>query len=139
MESRIMQVFYGNDCLPYKDKERQVHYPVVGNSFTGASDTTKIRFYVKDIGGVENVTWVAVVKLPNGKIGFKVLSAIGNDLEVGERYIEFSLNSFYTQYNGDLAIALKGYQGNIQVEEDDDTGIYEIVGTPTIQATGVIK
>lgn len=139
MESKIMQVFYGADCLPYKDKERQVHYPVVGNSFTGASDTTKIRFYVKDIGGVENVTWVAVVKLPNGKIGFKVLSAIGNDLDVGERYIEFSLNSFYTQYNGDLAIALKGYQGNIKVEEDEETGIYEIVGTPTIQATGVIK
>lgn len=139
MESRIMQVFYGNDCLPYKDKERSVHYPVVGNSFTGASDTTKIRFYVKEIGGVENVTWVAVVKLPNGKIGFKILSTIGNDLDVGERYVEFSLNSFYTQYNGDLAIALKGYQGGVQVEEDAETGIYEIVGTPTIQATGVIK
>lgn len=139
MESRILKVFYDNQCYPFKDKERAVRYPIIGNTFTGASETTKIRFYVKDIGGVENVTWVAVVKLPNGKIGFKILSTIGNDLEVGERYVEFSLNSFYTQYNGDLAIALKGYQGNIQVEEDDDTGIYEIVGTPTIQATGVIK
>ena len=38
MESRIMQVFYGNDCLPYKDSARQVHYPIVGSSFIGTNN-----------------------------------------------------------------------------------------------------
>ena len=67
MESRIMQVFYGNDCLPYKDVERKVHYPVVGNTFVGANNTTQIRFYVDRIGG-NNYTWVAKVKKPDGSL-----------------------------------------------------------------------
>lgn len=139
MESRIMQVFYGNDCLPYKDSARSVHYPIVGNSFIGANNTTQIRFYVRDIGGVNNVSWVAISKLPNGKIGNEVLSSIHLDSELNEYYVALDLSSYYTQVKGDVYISLNGYQGQVQVEEDEDTGIYTIVGTPLIEATGSIK
>lgn len=139
MESRIMQVFYGNDCLPYKDSARSVHYPIVGNSFLGANGTTQIRFYVRDIGGVNNVSWIAISKLPNGKIGNQVLSSIHLDSELNEYYIALDLSSYYTQLKGDVYISLNGYQGGVQVEEDEDTGIYTIVGTPIIEATGSIK
>lgn len=139
MESKILQVFYGNDALPYKDSERSVHYPIVGNSFVGASGTTQIRFYVRDIGGTTNVSWVAISKLPNGKIGNQVLSTIHYDDVLNEYYVEFDLSAYYTQLKGDLYISLNGYQGNIQVEQDEETDIYTIVGTPIIEATGSIK
>ena len=139
MESRIMQVFYGNDCLPYKDSARSVHYPIVGNSFVGANNTTQIRFYVRDIGGVNNVTWVAISKLPNGKIGNQVLSSVHLDSELNEYYVALDLSSYYTQLKGDVYISLNGYQGGVQVSQDAETGIYSIVGTPTIEATGSIK
>ena len=139
MESRIMQVFYGNDCLPYKDSARSVHYPIVGNSFIGASGTTQIRFYVRDIGGVNNVSWVAISKLPNGQIGNQVLSTIALDSELNEYYVALDLGSYYTQLKGDVYISLNGYQGGIQVEQDAETGIYTINGTPIIEATGSIK
>ena len=139
MESRIMQVFYGNDCLPYKDSARSVHYPIVGNSFVGANNTTQIRFYVRDIGGVNNVTWVAISKLPNGKIGNQVLSSVHLDAELNEYYVALDLSSYYTQVKGDVYISLNGYQGGVQVTQDQGTGIYSITGTPTIEATGSIK
>lgn len=139
MESRIMQVFYGNDCLPYKDSARSIHYPIVGNSFIGASGTTQIRFYVRDIGGVNNVSWVAISKLPNGQIGNQVLSTIALDSELNEYYVALDLGSYYTQLKGDVYISLNGYQGGIQVEQDAETGIYTINGTPIIEATGSIK
>ena len=139
MESRIMQVFYGNDCLPYKDSARSVHYPIVGNSFVGANNTTQIRFYVRDIGGVNNVTWVAISKLPNGKIGNQVLSGIHLDSDLNEYYVALDLSSYYTQLKGDVYISLNGYQGGVQVSQDSETGIYSVVGTPTIEATGSIK
>ena len=139
MESRIMQVFYGNDCLPYKDSARSVHYPIVGNSFVGANNTTQIRFYVRDIGGVNNVTWVAISKLPNGKIGNQVLSSVHLDAELNEYYVALDLSSYYTQVKGDVYTSLNGYQGGVQVTQDQGTGIYSITGTPTIEATGSIK
>ena len=139
MTSKIMQVFYGNDCLPYKYKDRTVHYPIVGNAFNGASNTTQIRFYVDQIGGTESVSWVVLGKLPNGKPTYQVLSNIQYDNELNEWYVAFYLSNYYTQYKGDVYFFLNGYNGNIQVEEDEDTGIYTIHGTPTIQATGAIK
>lgn len=139
MDSKIMQIFYGNDCLPYKDKERTIHYPVIGNSFTGANNTTQLRFYVRDIGGTIGVSWVAVSKLPNGQIGNKVLSNPTYDAEVGEFYLALDLSSYYTSIKGEVYISLNGYQGGVLFEQDPDTGIYEISGTPTIQATGVVK
>ena len=137
MESKIMQIFYGNDCLPYKDKERAVHYPIVGSAFQGASLTTDIRFYIGQIGGIDN-TWVAVSKLPNGKVGSQILE-IFYDEEVGEYYAELSLSSFYTQAKGDLYISLQGYNGGVQVSYNDETEVYEVYGTPVIQATGSVK
>ena len=139
MTSKIMQVFYDNDCLPYKDKDRTIHYPVVGNAFNGASNTTQIRFYVDQIGGTESVSWVVLGKLPNGKQTYQVLTTIAYDSELNEWYVAFDLSNYYTQLKGDVYFSLAGYNGNIQVEEDEDTGIYTIHGTPTIQTTGAIK
>lgn len=137
MESKIMQIFYGNDCLPYKDKDRVVHYPIVGSAFQGASQTTEIHFYIDRIGGTD-ATWVAVAKLPNGKIGSKILES-HYDYELEENYVSLQLSSFYTQAKGDLYISLQGYDGGVDVSYDDDTEIYSIVGTPIIQATGSVK
>ena len=139
MESKVLRVFYGNDCLPYKDSARSVHYPIVGNSFIGANNTTQIRFYVRDIGSVNNVSWVAISKLPNGKIGNEVLSSIHLDSELNEYYVALDLSSYYTQVKGDVYISLNDYQGQVQVEQDSDTGIYTIVGSPLIEATCSIK
>ena len=136
MESKIMQVFYGNDCLPYKDQARTVHFPVVGNTFQGANNTTEIRFYYNRIGG-NDVTWVAISKLPNGRVGSKVLTTY-YDSSNGEYYAKLPLDSFYTQYRGDVYISLQGYEGGVNVSYDDETDIYTISGTPTIRATGSI-
>ena len=147
MESRIMQVFYGNDCLPYKDIDRTVHYPIVGNSFVGASNTTEIRFYVDQIGSADD-TWVANSKLPNGKIGNQILTK-GHDSELDLDYVALTLSSFYTQAKGDLYISLNGFYGGVEVVGLDENGeetdvesdivTYSIKGIPTIQATGCIK
>ena len=137
MLEKIVNVFYGTDLLPYKDSERQVHFPIVGGAFLGASDTTKIRFYFDRIGN-SNTTWVAVAKLPNGKQGSKVLS-VSEDTTLGENYAELSLDSWFTQAKGDVYIALQGYQGGVQYSYDSETELYTITGTPTIQTTGSIK
>lgn len=135
MNTRIMKIFYGADNLPYKDQERQVHYPIVGNAFMGASNTTEVRFYFRDIGN-EHATYIANTKLPNGRIGSKLLDVL-YDTELQEWYAKLLLTSFYTQINGDVYISLQGYHGGVVVEEED--GQYTIVGTPTIQATGSVK
>lgn len=137
MVNKIMQVFYGTDCLPYKDKARSVHYPIVGNSFLGASNTTQIRFYIEQIGDRTD-TWVANSKLPNGKIGNKVLTTY-YDEEVEEYYALLELSSFYTQAKGDLYISLNGFYGGVEITYDENTDQYSIEGIPTIQATGVVK
>ena len=61
---KIMSIYYGHDKLPYKDSDRQIHYPIAGetNTFVGENNTTKVRFYVDRIGG-NNYTWVAKVKI----------------------------------------------------------------------------
>lgn len=133
METKIVRVFYDIDNLPYKDKECSVHFPVIGSAFLGASNTTKIRFYYSKIGN-EDVTWVSVAKLPNGKQGSKVLPKASD--EFGD-YAELQLSNWYTQAKGDVFIALQGYQGGVEVQLVD--GVYQIVGTPTIQTTGAIK
>lgn len=135
METKIMQVFYGTDGLPYKDKELQVHYPIVGGKeFTGASNTTEIRFYLPEEWN--GATWVANAILPNGSTGSKILSS--NHDEDGD-YYSLTLSAWFTRYKGDLLISLQGYVGGINYTYDSDTGIYTIYGTPTIQATGLVK
>lgn len=137
MNIKTMLVFYGEDNLPYKDKERQTHYPVSGSDFMGASNTTEIRFYIDRIGD-SSTTWVANAKLPNGKTGYKVLTAY-HDSEINENYVLLPLDNFYTQAKGDIYISLGGYAGGVEIVEDEETGIYSLVGTPTIQATGTVK
>ena len=137
MKIKILQVFYGEDGLPYKDQARTVHYPITGNGFQNANNTTQIRFYFSQLSG-ENTTWVAVSKLPNGKIGSKVLETFSDD-ELNEPYALLELDSYYTQYKGDVFISLQGYQGGVQVTYDEETELYEISGTPTIAATGSIR
>lgn len=137
MNSNVLQVFYDNKCYPFKDKERSVRFPIVGNAFQGAQNTTQIKFYFERMGN-SSTTWVAVSKLPNGKIGSKVLNTYIDD-EIGEPYALLELSSFYTQYEGSVYISLQGYQGGVLVEYDDEQDIYTIKGAPTIQASGSIK
>lgn len=140
MEIKILQVFLGADGLPYKDQERTVHFPIIGSGFQGASNTTKIRFYYDELVEQDDTetSWVACAKLPNGKIGSKVLET-DYDETLGEHYALLELDSFYFQYKGDVYISLQGYQGGVQVDYDEETELYTIYGTPTIAATGSIK
>lgn len=131
-----MYVFYSADRLPYKDRERSVHYPIVGNSFVGASNTTKIRFYIDRIGE-SDATWVSIAKLPNGKMGSQLLSVYHDD-EIDEWYAEMNLTNFYTQYKGDVYIALNGYTSG-SITYNEETGLFETDGSPVIEATGSIK
>ena len=138
MKTKVLQVFYGADALPYKDKERTVHFPIVGNAIQNANNTTQIKFYFdRLIEENEQTTFVAVSKLPNGKIGSKILETY-DDEELCEQYALLDLDSFYTQYKGDVFISLQCYQGGVRVEQDEQ-GIYQIYGTPVIAATGSIK
>lgn len=140
--SRITQVFYGNDCLPYKDSERTVHYPITGCSFAGSSNVNELHFYTRDIGSVNNLSWVAIVKLPNGKILYQLLTDIHLDSEINEYYVSFNLSSFYTQLKGDIYISLNGCLGQVEIETDEETDISTIQGeidSKTIVATGAVK
>lgn len=137
MEIKILQVFYDKNGLPYKDKERTVHYPITSGTFLGASNTTQIRFYYDQLDELNESTFVAVSKLPNGKICSEILEN-EYDSELQESYAVLNLSQFYTQYKGDVYISLQGYQGGVRVEQDED-GIYQIYGTPTIQSTGSIR
>ena len=135
--TKIIQVFYGTDCLPYKDQARTVHFPITGQAFLGASNTTQIRFYIDKIGSI-NDTWVANAKLPNGKMGNKILDKSYDD-DLQEAYVYLSLSTFYTQAKGDLYISLNSFYGSVQITYNSSTEQYEINGIPTIQATGSIK
>ena len=139
LESRVLQVFYDNLCYPFKDSERTVRYPIVGNSFAGSNLTNEIHFYIDRIGGTNGISWVIVSKLPNGKIGYEPLSLVGIDSDNGESYLTFKLSSYYTSVKGDLYLALRGYQGDITFTDTNDDGIYEINGDPLIEVTGTIK
>ena len=138
MNSKILQVFYDDKCYPFKDQERQVRFPIIGNSFVGASNITKIRFYIKEIGSVDD-TWVANSKLPNGRVGNQILNTKGTETINGveEPYVELSLSTFYTQAKGDVYISLNSFYGGVSITQNN--GVYTITGVPTIQATGSIK
>lgn len=137
MNSKVLKVFYGVDNLPYKDKERVTHFPVVGGTFMGASNTTEIWFYFERIGEPNN-TWVAIAKLPNGKRGAVKLDTF-TDTELNEPYAKLQLNTWFTQMRGDVYISLNGYDGGITLSLDQETGLYSVTGTPVIQATGSVK
>ena len=135
MQTKILNVFYGQDYLPYKDKELSVHYPVSGATFQNANLTSEVHFYFDKIGGT-NTTWVANTKLPNGKIGSQILQTSSDE---NGNYAIMPLTTFHTQYKGEIYVCLQGYEGDIEYEYDDDTDIYTIHGTPVIGTTGSIK
>lgn len=132
---RTRLVFYGEDCLPYKDFERKVHYPIIDPSFQGASQTDQIKFYVDQIGG-SNITWVAVAKLPNGKIITKLLETSNDE---NGTYALLEMSNQFTQVMGNVFISLKGYAGGTQIVYDDESEIYVAQGNPIIQATGSVQ
>ena len=137
MENRVLSVFYGTDLLPYKDSERTVHYPITGSTFAGSNLTKTIKFYVDKIGGTSGISWVIVSKLPDGKIGYELLSNVGSDDEINEDYLTFSVSSYYTQVKGVVKLALRGYRGQVTFEEGTG-GVYQISGDPLIDVTGTI-
>ena len=139
MESKIINIYFDQNAYPFKDKERSVIYPITGSAFVGFSATQKIRFFVDRIGGVLDTTWVVTTKLPNGQLIYELLQNTNYDDEIGEYYVELTLTQPYSALKGDISIGLSGYQGGVEVQEDEDTGIYTIVGTPTIQTSAVIK
>ena len=120
MNVKTLNVFYGSDFLPYKDQERSVHYPVVGSDFQGANDITEIHFYIDRVCGV-NTTFAVAIKLPNGKLGSKVLSPATFDSALNENYVTLPISQFITQMVGGVTISLKAYQGDIIDECMNDT------------------
>jgi hypothetical protein len=139
MNIKTLNVFYGGDFLPYKDKERQVHYPNVGSDFQGAENITDIRFYIDNIAS-NNTTFAVAIELPNGKIGSKVLEPAQYDSELDEYYVTLSIDKFVTQKAGNVSISLRGYQGDVELEYDDESQLYVLVsGTPITAVTGSIK
>lgn len=132
---RTRLVFYGEDCLPYKDFERKVHYPIIDPSFQGASQTDQIKFYVDQIGG-SDITWVAVAKLPNGKIITKLLETSSDE---NGTYALLEMSNQFTQVMGNVFISLKGYAGGTEIVYDDESEIYVAQGNPIIQATGSVQ
>lgn len=137
MKNKIIQVFYNENGEPFKDQDRTVPFPTSGASFVGSSNVTKIRFYFDEIG-TANDTWVAVSKLPNGRIGSEVLECDHDD-ELNENFATLSLSSYYTQFKGDILISIQGYEGGVNLTFNSETGLYEINGTPTIQVSAPIK
>jgi hypothetical protein len=134
--SKVLNVFYGADRLPYKDQERQVHYPMVGNSFAGASLVDEIRFYAKDLG-TENNVFVGIAKRPDGQRGYQVLT-YGYDAKLNEPYWTFNVSGWFTEKVGNVFVSLNVYQGGVDIEVDEDSGLAIVSGTPIIQATGSV-
>lgn len=104
MESRIMQIYYGNDRLPYKDKGREVHYPMVGSLITGENNTTKVYFYVGKIGGALR-QWVADIKKPDGTLSYQLLN-VGREVD-NDYLVELDISYLYANQTGRVELDLK--------------------------------
>lgn len=139
MENRVLEVFYGADGKPYKDQERSVLFPVVGNEYQGANDFTHIRFYYQRLCGEDN-TLVAVFKNAKGQLGCKPLSTT-TDSDRGEKYALLPISDFLTQYKGDIYIALQCYRGDAgAITWDSDNNMWVLnTQVPTIRSTANIK
>ena len=133
--SKIMNVYYGIDTLPYKDKECQVHFPIIGQTFAGSSLVDVIKFYVDNIGGISGIEWLAVVKRADGSLAYQELESSS---DTNGSYVTLPLASYYTEKKGDLYITLNGYQGGVDITQDEND-IYHVVGTPIVQVAGAVK
>lgn len=131
-----MVVYYGSDLLPYKDKDLQVHYPIIGGAFQGASQTNFIKFYIDNIDAqTDTPIWLAVCKLPNGQVGYTRLDSNTDD---DGTYVTLTLTRWHTQYEGNLFVNLQCYGSGVEFEEGDD-GLMYPVGVPVVQVTGSVK
>lgn len=140
MNIKTLNVFYGEDFLPYKDNAREVHYPNVGSDFQGANEISEIHFYTDRIGDTGSTTFAVAIELPNGKIGSKVIAQHEYDEELHENYVVLPIDDFITRYVGNVTISLRGYQGDIELKYDEDTQLYVLSGgTPITAVTGGIK
>lgn len=130
---KIMSIYYGEDKLPYKDIDRQVHYPIGnGDIFVGENNTTKIRFYVDKIGG-SAFTWLATVKLPDGSLVYQLTSSVSDT-----GYVEVDISGFYTEIVGNIFVSLTGFVADdVNIVEED--GTYEVSGNPARLVTGSVK
>lgn len=144
MLQRLMIVYYGEDRLPYKDENRQVHYPIVnatsgGTLITGENNTSKIYFYVNSIGGSE-LQWIANIKKPDGTLSYQLLTN-GQFIELSngqvDYRVELDIAGMFADQVGDVYIGIQGYGGDTVIVEDDDT--YQISGDPIVLGTGAIK
>lgn len=130
-----MNVYYGIDTLPYKDKECKVHFPIIGQTFAGSSLVDVIKFYVDNIGGISGIEWLAVVKRADGSLAYQELESSS---DTNGSYVTLPLSSYYTEKKGDLYITLNGYQGGVTITQDEND-IWHVVGTPIVQVAGSVK
>lgn len=144
MQERLLVVYYGIDRLPYKDENREVHYPIVnsqsgGTLITGENNTSKLYFYVGRIGGGAR-QWIANIKKPDGTLAYQMCeNGQSVELENGENdyRVELDISDLFADQVGDVFIGLQGYSGDTVIVEND--GTYEISGDPIVLATGTIK
>lgn len=130
---KIMSIYYGENRLPYKDEDRQIHYPIVGGDlFIGENNVTTLRFYVDEIGG-NQFTWVAVLKMPDGSTAYKPLEEVSE-----EGYVDLDISNIYTNQVGAVFISLRGYTTDDTLITQED-GVWYVHGNPTVLTTGVVK
>lgn len=144
MQQRLLTIYYGIDRLPYKDENREVHYPIVssqsgGTLITGENNTSKLVFYVGRIGGGAK-QWIANLKKPDGTLSYRLLTG-GQSVLLSngqsDYRAELDISDIFADQVGDVFIGLQGYSGETVIVEND--GTYEISGNPDVLATGTIK
>ena len=144
LPERLMTIYYGVDRLPYKDENRTVHYPIAtsnsgGTLITGENSTTKLYFFVGQIGG-SGLQWIANIKKPDGTLLYQLCTngqsvALSNGIT--DYRVELDISQFYADQVGDLYIGIQGYGGDITIIPTEDT--YEVDGEPVVLGTGAIK
>ncbi len=131
---KVMSIYYGSNKKPYKDEDRQISYPVLGDDlFIGENNTTKIRFFVDRIGGTQFV-WLATIKKPDGSLRYEILDSE----TLREGYVDLDLASMYLDQQGAVFISLTGFTAS-DVNITEDNGVYVVNGTPQRLVTGVVK
>lgn len=144
MQERLLTIYYGIDRLPYKDENREIHYPIVssqsgGTLITGENNTSKLVFYVGRIGGGAR-QWIANIKKPDGTLSYRLLTG-GQSVLLSngqsDYRVELDISDIFADQVGDVFIGLQGYSGETVIVETD--GTYEISGNPVVLATGTIK
>jgi len=128
-----MKVYYNEQGLPFKDSALTIPYSIIGSEFTGANNTTEIRFYAENIDN--ELTWVANIKLQDGTLTYRLLTPVID--EDNKTYQLLEMDNGITSKKGFIYLGLNGYGGETLIEEVED--VLTINGNPTIVATGTIS